>query len=454
MDEKSLLQTTYKKPLIGQSHVMQRVFKLIEKVADNDSTLLILGESGTGKEVVAKASHFLSARADKPFIPINCGAIPEALLESELFGHEKGSFTGANNVRQGRFELAHTGTIFLDEISEMPYPLQVKLLRVIQEREFERVGGSRSIKVDVRIIAATNVNLEEAVSAKRFRKDLYYRLNVIPIHLPPLRERREDIPLFIAHFIDQCNRKKQRAITGVSKEASDILEKYPWPGNIRELENIIERMVILADGDTITLDDLPSQYKVAAAEVSSISVRGGNSAMSLVDMEETSFSQLNGVSAEEKAAIFSDPAGVYLEWTGPLSESAVGMPTTMGTAPADGAHLMSSPAPFQRGGSEGASRPSWGPQWPLPLEISDEGIYFTEIVEAFENRLIEEALRKAHGVKSRAAQLLHLNRTTLVEKLKRRTKETVLPTLSSNGDGVAVPEAISISNQAAGEVRL
>ncbi|MEC4678175.1 MAG: sigma-54 dependent transcriptional regulator [Nitrospirota bacterium] len=196
--------------MVGSSHEMNRVYELIERVSDSDSTILIQGESGTGKEIVAKTIHYNSTRRDKPLIPINCGAIPEALIESELFGHEKGAFTGATNSRTGRFELAHGGTIFLDEIGELPVSLQVKLLRVLQEQSFERVGGVKSIQVDVRIVAATNQDLEKAIAEKRFREDLYYRLNVIPINIPPLRKRKDDIPLLVDHFIDKFNQKKKQ----------------------------------------------------------------------------------------------------------------------------------------------------------------------------------------------------------------------------------------------------
>ncbi len=248
-------------PLIGQSPPMKRIYELIDKVADTDSTILIEGESGTGKEVVAKTIHFKSLRGDKPFIPINCGAIPEALLESELFGHEKGAFTGATSFRIGRFELAHGGTLFLDEIGEMPFPLQVKLLRVLQEREFERVGGTRSIHVDVRVIAASNQNMEEAVTEKRFRKDLFYRLNVIPVALPPLRERKEDIPLLIAHFIQKFNEKRQAKLEGLSPDAEKILMNYSWPGNIRELENLMERLITFQQDGLIGASDLPDKLR-------------------------------------------------------------------------------------------------------------------------------------------------------------------------------------------------
>ena len=257
---KRQLKKKYKfQNFIGDSSSMNKVFRTIEKVADTDSTILILGESGTGKELVARAIHYHSARRDKPLIPVNCGAIPEELLESELFGHEKGAFTNAIRTRIGRFEMANGGTIFLDEIAEMSPHLQVKLLRVLQEQEFERLGGTRTIKCDVRIIAATNKNLEQAVTDGKFREDLYYRLKVIPIQLPPLRERKSDIPLLVNHFLEQMNKAKKKKIRGMEREVLKALEEYDWPGNVRELENVIERMVILTEGDYITIEDSPKK---------------------------------------------------------------------------------------------------------------------------------------------------------------------------------------------------
>lgn len=247
------------KKLIGNSPQMQALQKFIEKISDTDSTILITGESGTGKELVARTIHFNSSRGSEPFVPLNCGAIPRDLIESELFGHEKGAFTGAVNARIGRFELANGGTIFLDEIGELPFPLQVKLLRVIQEREFERVGGTRTIKVDVRILAATNLDLEKAVVEQTFREDLYYRLNVIPVHIPPLRERNDDVPLLVNHFIGEFCRRKKKPLVKVSGEASDLLRSYVWPGNVREVENVVERMIILNESGEIGVEDLPQR---------------------------------------------------------------------------------------------------------------------------------------------------------------------------------------------------
>lgn len=251
-----LLSTT----MIGTSSPMRALFEMISKVAASNATVLIQGESGTGKELAARAIHQLSDRQGKNFVPVNCAAIPDDLLESELFGHVKGSFTGAYANRAGRFEMADKGTLFLDEIGDMKANLQVKMLRVLQNREFEPVGASKSQKVDVRIIAATNKNLEELVVTGDFREDLYYRLSVIPITIPPLRERREDIPLLIHTFLTRFNADKRHAVKGFSREALSILASYEWPGNVRELENLVERLVILKGSGIIVPDDLPEKY--------------------------------------------------------------------------------------------------------------------------------------------------------------------------------------------------
>jgi DNA-binding NtrC family response regulator len=243
--------------IIGESAAMKKVFTLIEKVAATDSTVLILGESGTGKELVATTIHYQSSRKDKPLIKINCAALPETLIESELFGHEKGAFTGAIRRKPGRFELANNGTIFLDEIGDMPLSTQTRLLRVIQEKTFERVGGTETLSIDVRVLTATNRNLEEEVKAGRFREDLYYRLNVIPVVIPPLRERREDIPALVDFALGKCRNRMAKTVR-FSKDAMTALLQYDYPGNVRELENIVERGATLAASDVIGKDDLPS----------------------------------------------------------------------------------------------------------------------------------------------------------------------------------------------------
>lgn len=323
---RSQLKKKYKfENIIGDSEKTRQIFETIEKVADTDSTILILGESGTGKELIAKAIHYNSYRREGPFVPVNCAAIPTELLESELFGHEKGAFTNAIRTRIGRFELANGGTAFLDEIGDMPPNLQSKLLRFLQERQFERVGGVKTVKVDIRIIAATHQDLKMAVQQKKFRQDLYYRLNVIPIYVPPLRERKEDIPLLVHHFLEQFNRTKKRNIKGIAPEAMERLMQYHWPGNIRELENIIERMVILTNHEMIQLDDLPEKFQSITPHEASRSV-----------------------------------------------------------------------------------------------EIPEGGISLDTAVSDYERRLILEALNKTGWVKNKAAQLLNLNRTTLIEKIKRQ----------------------------------
>ncbi|MGE5680540.1 MAG: sigma-54-dependent transcriptional regulator [Bacillota bacterium] len=243
--------------IISGDKRMQEVFKLVTKVLDNDITVLIHGESGTGKELIARAIHYNGIRKDKPFVVVNCASIPRELLESELFGHEKGSFTGAYQRKIGKFELAKEGTIFLDEIGDLQMSLQAKILRVIQQKEFERVGGTDTIKTDVRIISATNVDLRSAVERKEFREDLFYRLNSFPITVPPLRERRADILVLVDHFINEFSRKLNKNIKGFSKRALKLIYEYNWPGNVRELENTIERCIILSDSNLIDLDDLP-----------------------------------------------------------------------------------------------------------------------------------------------------------------------------------------------------
>ena len=251
--------------IIGKSAQMQRIFELIEKVAPTKATVLITGDSGTGKELIARAIHYNSPRKEQPFISVNCGALPETLLESELFGHEKGAFSGAVSQRKGRFELAHEGTLFLDEISEMSPPLQVKLLRILQEMEFERVGGSQTLKVDVRIVAASNRNLKEDAANGHFRSDLYYRLNVVHVYLPPLRERPDDLPLLVNHFLAKYSKENNQEMISISSGAMERILDYHWPGNVRELENVIERAIILSDRQEIQFKDLPPDLREPGA---------------------------------------------------------------------------------------------------------------------------------------------------------------------------------------------
>ncbi len=310
--------------IVGASPALRHVLDHVEKVADTDSTVLVTGESGTGKELVARALHFNSRRADRMFVTVNCGAIPGELLESELFGHVKGAFTNAHAHREGRFSVANGGTIFLDEIGDMSPNLQVKLLRVLQDRTFEPVGSSRTIRVNVRVIAATNQDLEAAIRERRFREDLFYRLNVIPIEMPALRDRREDVPLLVQHFLDLAHRERGRTVESISPDAMRLLCAYEWPGNVRQLENVIEQISVLCSEREIRVEDLPPQLR--------------------------------------------------------------------------------------------------GPKEPPPVEVpklSDSGIAFNDVVERFQRNLIEQALELTHGNKNRAAQLLGLNRTTLLEKMKK-----------------------------------
>ena len=309
--------------IIGQSPAMQEVFALMQKVIESDSTVLILGESGTGKEMVARAIHERGARWAFPLVTVNCGAIPEGLLESELFGHARGSFTGAIENHRGKFEVANHGTLFLDEIGDMSPKLQVKLLRVLQERKLESVGANKLVDVDVRVIAATNKDLEKAVQTGIFREDLYYRLNVIPISMPPLRDRKQDIPVLLEYFLKKYAEENQLAEPILSPEVTALLHSYPWPGNVRELENFAERVVVLYSGAVLKAQDILQKF-----------LKGPTSVMTSV-------------------------------------------------------------------------------------QISDEGISFKEVVSDFENELIAKALERTGGNKNKAASLLHLNRTTLVEKIKR-----------------------------------
>jgi two-component system response regulator AtoC len=305
--------------IVGVSFQMQKVFEMIEKVADTSATALITGESGVGKELVARAIHYNSSRRTRPLVVVNCGAIPEELLESELFGHERGAFTGAIKTRFGRFELADGGTVFLDEIGDMSLKLQVKLLRVLQEKSFERVGGSKTIHVDVRMIAATHRDLDALVNAGKFREDLYYRLNVVPIHIPPLRERRQDIPLLLNYFLERCNKINSAHLEGLTEQALDVLKGYEYPGNVRELQNIVERMVVIQKKGFVDLEDLPEKLYTGKPDEVEVDVLKG----------------------------------------------------------------------------------------------------YDTLVSDFEKALIHKALNQTKGVKSQAARVLQMNRTTLIEKMKR-----------------------------------
>ncbi|MEM7478987.1 MAG: sigma-54 dependent transcriptional regulator [Planctomycetota bacterium] len=280
--------------IIGASPAMEEVYRTTRRVARSNASVLLLGETGTGKELIAGAIHQLSDRASGPFVRVNCGALSESLLESELFGHVRGAFTSAVSNRTGRFEAAHSGTIFLDEINSTSLILQVKLLRVLQEREFERVGDTTTITVDTRVIAASNRDLTKEVQAEKFREDLYWRLNVVPIHIPPLRKRLEDIPALVAHFLDVYSEANNRYVVHIQPQAVEALQQYHWPGNVRELQNYVERAVVMADGDELTLDLLPDVVRGISSDEGTVSVRG-------VDLETLTKELVNqGVRQGEK----------------------------------------------------------------------------------------------------------------------------------------------------------
>ena len=371
--------------IIGQSTTLADVFKMLAKVAPTDSTVLVTGESGTGKELLVRALHDNSRRADKPFVPINCGAIPKELLESELFGHEKGAFTNALRSRAGRFELADGGTIFLDEIGEMDLSLQVKILRVLQEREFERVGGNVCKEVDVRIVAATNRDLEAEVAAGRFREDLFYRLNVIPLHLPPLRERGGDVLLLSRFFLDRFCLKKERPPLTLDPQVRSVFMAYQWPGNVRELENLMERLSILVDGDVVHVDDLPSKV---------LSQVGDISLLPESPMPEP-----------EALPEICDRAAPAVGEAAPVAGEA---PEAPRPSPADSG-AMAAPVAGQGGFV-----------WPTLQTMNEHGGNLKDFLDAVELRLINEALQRADGVKNQAAELLGIKRTTLIEKLKKK----------------------------------
>lgn len=296
---RSQLESTYRfSNIIGKSPNMEKVFKAVEAIKDSSTNVLILGETGTGKELLAKAIHFTSRRHYKPFIAVNCAAVPRELLEAEFFGHEKGAFTGAVSRRIGKFEEASTGTLFLDEIGDLELPLQAKILRAIQEKEIERIGGSKKIKIDIRLLASTNRDLKKDIQLKNFRADLYYRLNVVQIKLPPLRERKSDIPLLVTHFIDKFSQREDKHISSVAPEVMKILLEYSWPGNLRELENVIERAVVLTKKEIIDVRDIPREVKNGIKGNSS-----GEALKSLKEMEiETVINAVNAFNGNKSKA--------------------------------------------------------------------------------------------------------------------------------------------------------
>ncbi len=361
------------KSLVGASRAMANVRKLVAQVAPSDASVLVLGESGTGKELVARGVHEASLRCDGPFVPVNCGAIPGELLESELFGHEKGAFTGAINSRRGRFELAAGGTLFLDEIGDMPLAMQVKLLRVLQERCFERVGSNVSQACDVRVIAATHQDLEALAEAGRFRSDLYYRLNVFPIEVPALRERSGDIPALVRHFLAGL-RRSQGVELSLDDRALAVLQRYGWPGNVRELANLMERLAILYPDDQVGVQELPARFRADT-----------------------------GVDA------FAAPQG---------PEAA---------APAGGAPRVNGEVPGEIP-DEGPLPAGQFPPSAAGATLDGDGLDLRVHLAELERDLLQQALERSDWVVSRAAKLLNLQRTTLVEKLRKHGIERPLPT--------------------------
>ena len=354
------------KSLVGCGLRIQEIRYLIEQVSDSKANVLILGESGTGKEVVARAIHEVSLRKKGPFVPINCGAIPAELLESELFGHEKGAFTGAFAARKGRFELAAGGTIFLDEIGDMPMPMQVKLLRVLQERTFERVGGTKSIQADVRVVAATHRNLEELIEKGEFREDLYYRLNVFPIEKPALRERQEDIPLLLQELLSRLE-DEHKATLRFTQRSLDSLMQHNWPGNVRELSNLLERLLILHANQIIDISDLPIKYRYLDAQGE------------VVDQIQYSEAEESLLERDALCGMFGDAPVIADESEIEIFEGSQGF---LGHLPTEGMNLK-------------------------------------DKLTEFEIEMIRQALDSQDGVVSHAAELLSMRRTTLVEKMKK-----------------------------------
>jgi sigma-54 specific flagellar transcriptional regulator A len=373
----------------GTSSAIREVIALIRQVAAFDSTALVLGESGTGKEVVARAIHDLSPRRGRPFVAVNCGAIPADLLESELFGHEKGSFTGAIAARKGRFEIAEGGTLFLDEIGDMSPSMQVKLLRVLQERVFERVGNHQSIRCNVRIIAATHRNLEDSITRGTFREDLFHRINVFPIEMPPLRSRSEDIPLLIRDFVAH-NVSEGRGRLQLSQRALAALALHSWSGNVRELGNLVERMSIVCNNRVVEVRDLPPKYR--PPEDWTLEVKALDSSLCVAALDDSS----QGIAVEDQVALSDEGALTVLESEAfepqPLEPNRMA-PTALEAASMD---------PFD-----------------VLTILPEDGLDLRAHLLAIERRLVEQALERSNGTVAHAARLLNLRRTTLVEKLRK-----------------------------------
>jgi DNA-binding NtrC family response regulator len=406
--------------IVGRDPGLKEVFRIVEKVAATDSTVMVHGESGTGKELVARAIHRASPRRDRPMIPVNCGAIPEELLETELFGHEKGAFTNAIRDRIGRFEMADGGTIFLDEIGDMSAKLQVKLLRVIQEHEFERVGGDRTISVDIRVITATHVDLTRAVEDGRFREDLYYRLNVIPLTIPPLRDRAGDVPLLVEHFLARLRETRGSKVTGLTPETLAMMRAYHWPGNVRELENLMERMVILADAPILTPDDLPQRLRQEAESKIGAAAKSVPGAPNVPGATETRAAAADAAGSDhDEKPLWPDFSKLGSEDNFPdLPEDAAA------DEPPGGLTAAQEQWAAEAGDAADAGASDLGPELRALLapiiEFPASGVDLNGLMGRFEDLLIKSALKANGQVKNVTAKALGLNRTTFLEKLKKR----------------------------------
>jgi DNA-binding NtrC family response regulator len=414
LDRQRLVRET---GLIGNTGAIREVLVKVEQIAPVSSTVLVEGESGTGKELVARAIHRLSPRRARPFIAVNVGALPETLLESELFGHEKGAFTGAAERRLGRFELAHTGTLFLDEIGEIPSATQVKLLRVLEDREVTRIGGSQPMKVDVRVVAATNRRLREAVEDGSFRSDLYYRLNVLSMYLPPLRERRDDIPILVRRFIAEFSAQHDRPFHGISPEAMQMLVDYSWPGNVRELRNLVESMVVLAPGREIGPEDIPPQIRDGSGLLRPLPIPvgpvgqggrggGGGSGVGGRELEfiVRSLVELNMKVEELRRRVEDERAVPAPGWVGEI-HPAPGYAGLVGAS-----------------GDVGGIEPRDQPPPPNVFTVTP-GMSMAEI----ERAAIEAALKETRGNRRRAAEMLGIGERTLYRKLREYQLEEGVP---------------------------
>lgn len=415
--------------IITRSQAFKEVLALVDAIADTDSTVLITGESGVGKELIANRIHARSHRVKFPHVAVNCGAIPGELLESELFGHMKGAFTGAISNRAGRFESAEQGTLFLDEIGEMGANLQVRLLRVLQSRKYEPVGSTKTKSADVRIVAATNRDLEEDVKDGRFREDLFYRLNVIPVHVPPLRERQEDVPLLVDFFVKKFNRDKSRRVTGVTRAALRALVAYSWPGNVRELENLMERMVILKSSGMIDILDFPEKYRrlclsdieyedlINPKKVFATQSTNNNGTNGMMSPQGDLFQEHNN-SSREATGEGSEMNGKINFTKGIIEQSANRQNSEYSTRDENQSGMSSdhSEIGFEGGITVESALRMLADRVIFP----EEGMDFNSIVDQFENILILQALERTGWNRNRAASLLRLNRTTLVEKLKKK----------------------------------